>query len=233
MHLVASPMIADRYIPHVYSKMDKKKSFLISLPGSTLHAIIVSFTTCYMLLTGAMGTNLVYFKSQLGFTVLQLSLGYFVADFVFCCMDSNLRWDKASMIHHMAVIIGVWLVLYFQGRFMFFVIFPYISELSTPVVNTFWVLVIINRKGSTLFLVTSIAMVVVLFLCRILPIWWFWMNLIAVLMDPASTIVLWYVRVWTVFTYVAFDVLNNLWFWKMLKGAVKSLQKRSIVNIDS
>ena len=59
------------------------------------------------------------------------------------------------------------------------------------------------------------------------------MNLIAVLMDPASTIVLWYVRVWTVFTYVAFDVLNILWFWKMLKGAVKSLQKRSIVNITS
>ena len=148
-------------------------------------------------------------------------------------MDSNLRCEKASMIHQVAVIIGVWLVLYFQGRFMFFVIVRYISELSTPVVNTFWVLVILNRKGSTLFLVTSIAMVVVFFLCRILPIWWFWMNLIAVLMDPASTIVLWYVRVWTVFTYIAFDVLNILWFWKMLKGAVKSLQKRSIVNIDS
>ena len=59
------------------------------------------------------------------------------------------------------------------------------------------------------------------------------MNLIAVLMDPASTIVLWYVRVWTVVTYVAFDVLNILWFWKMLKGVVKSLRKRSIVNIDS
>ena len=113
-------MIAERYIPDVYSKLDKKKGFLISLPGSTLHAVIISFTTCYMLLTGAMGTNLVYSKSQLGFTVLQLSLGYFVADFVFCCMDSNLRWEKASMIHHMAVIIGVWLVLYFQGRFMFF-----------------------------------------------------------------------------------------------------------------
>ena len=76
-------------------------------------------------------------------------------------------------------------------------------------------------------------MVVVFFLYRILPIWWFWMNLIAVLMAPASTIVLWYVRVWTVCTYVAFDVLNILWFGKMLKGAVKSLQKRSIVNIDS
>ena len=117
-----------------------------------------------MLLTGAMGTNLVYSKSQLGFTVLQLSLGYFVADFVFCCMDSNLRWDKASMIHHMTVIIGVWLVLYFQGKFMFFfVIFHYISELSTTVVNTFWILVILNRKESTLFLVTSITMVVVFF----------------------------------------------------------------------
>ena len=87
-----------------------------------------------------MGTNLVYSKSQLGFTVLQLSLGYFVADFVFCCMDSNLRWDKASMIHHIAVIIGVWLTLYFQGKFMFFVFARFISELSTPVVNTFWVL---------------------------------------------------------------------------------------------
>ena len=41
--------------------------------------------------------------------------------------------------------------------------FRYISELSTPVVNTFWVLVILNRKGSTLFLMTSITMVVVFF----------------------------------------------------------------------
>ena len=133
-HLVASPMIAERYILDVYSKLDKK-GFLISLPGSTVHAVIISFTTCYMLLTGAMGTNLVYSKSQLGFTVLQLSLRYFVADFVFCCMDSNLRWEKASMVHHMAVIIGVWPVLYFQGKFMFFVIFRYISKLSMPVVN--------------------------------------------------------------------------------------------------
>ena len=68
------------------------------------------------------------------------------------------------MIHHMAVIIyRVWLVLYFQGKFMFFVIVRYISELSTPVVNTLWVLVILNRKGLTLFLVTSITMVVVFF----------------------------------------------------------------------
>ena len=198
-HFVASSMIAERYIPDVYSKLDKKEGFLILFLAQLFMLSLLASQHVIILLTGDMGTNLVYSKSQLGFTVLQLSLRYFVSDFVFCCMDSNLRWEKASMIHHMAVIIGMWLTLYFQGRSMFFCGVCYISKLSTPVVNTFWVLLILNQKGS---LIASITMVVVFFLCRIL----------AVLMDPASTIVLWYVRVWTVFTYAAFDALNILWF---------------------
>lgn len=229
LHLVVSPIIAERYISDVYSNLGKKRGFFISLPGSTLHAIIVSFTTLYMLLTGALGTNLVYSKSKLGFTMLQVSLGYFVADFVFCCMDKHLRKDKASMAHHLTGIIGVFLTLYFQGRFMYFVIVRFISELSTPAVNLFWCLILLNRKETTLFWVTSISMVVIFFLCRVLPIYWFWKYLIMTLLDPASTLVLWYVRVWTVFIYVTFDVLNILWFWKMLKGAVKTFFLRHSV----
>ena len=135
------------------------------------------------------------------------------------------------MVHHMAVIIGVWLVLHFQGRFMFFCDFSlHFRTLHTSCKH------ILGPGYPQSKRVDSVSRDLDsngcgIFLCRILPIWWFWMNLIAVLMDPASTIVLWYVRVWTVFTYIAFDMLNILWFGKCC--AVKSLQKISIVNIDS
>ena len=62
---------------------------------STLHAVLVSLTTLYILATGCMGENRVFSKCWLGFGVMQLSLGYFVADFLNCLLYSELRKDKS------------------------------------------------------------------------------------------------------------------------------------------
>ena len=45
-----------------------------------------------------MGENRVFSKCWLGFGVMQLSLGYFVADFLNCLLDSELRKDKLIFI---------------------------------------------------------------------------------------------------------------------------------------
>ena len=42
-----------------------------------------------------MGENRVFSKCWLGFGVMQLSLSYFVTDFLNCLVDSELRKDKS------------------------------------------------------------------------------------------------------------------------------------------
>ena len=102
-----SPVIGRKYIPEKYAKLDKKKGFYNTLLSSTIHALIVSSGTGYLLITGGLGNNPVYSKSPFGFAVMQISLGYFLADFIVCLLDKNLRQDFGSLAHHVAGIIGI------------------------------------------------------------------------------------------------------------------------------
>ena len=56
----------NNYIPEKYAKLDKKKSFYNTLLSSTIHALIVSSGTGYLLITGGLGNNPVYSKSPFG-----------------------------------------------------------------------------------------------------------------------------------------------------------------------
>ena len=198
--------------------------------SSTIHAVVVSSITAYLLVTGGMGNNPVFSKSPIGFAVMQISLGYFASDFIVCLIDKDLRKDKGSLAHHVAGIVGISLGLYHQGKFMYFIVFRLISELSTPFVNLFWILTILNRRDSYLFVFTSLGMLVTFFSCRLAPLYWLWHLLLVTLLDPASAIVAGPLRLWTLFNYITFDILNIYWFWKMVKGAAKklsSLRKKS------
>ena len=179
----------------------------------------------YLLITGGLGNNPVYSKSQFGFAVMQISLGYFLADFIVCLLDKNLRQDFGSLAHHVAGIIGIALGLFYQGGFMFFILFCLLSELSTPLVNLFWILTMLDRRDSPLFAVTSWGMLITFFLCRLEPEYWIWNILLTALFHPASVIIPLPVYVWVFVNYIAFDILNIFWFWKMLKGAAKQIRK--------
>ena len=219
-----SPAIAQKFIPNEYSKLGKKKSYFLTLPSSTVHAVFVTITTYYLIITGGM-SNMFVSESKLGFFQLQCSLGYFLADFIFCCFDKDLRQDKASLAHHITAMLGAFFALYMQGVLMFVVVVRFISELSTPFLNLFWLLMMLDKKESRLFLITSVAMVITFFLCRVAPMYWLWKVLLTTLLDPRSAIAPLSLRVWSFFTYLIFDVLNIIWFWKMLKGSVKLFMK--------
>ena len=108
---------------------------------------------------------------------------------------------------------------------MYFAVFLFIFEFSTPVVNVFWVLMILDRRGTREFAITSFVMVIVFFSCRLAPLYFIWKKLIFVLLDPESEVVPLYFKVWTVLVFASFNVLNVTWFWKMLKGGVKEVMK--------
>ena len=114
-----SPVIGRKYIPEKYAKLDKKKGFYNTLLSSTIHALIVSSGTGNLLITGGLGNNPVYSKSPLGFAVMQISLDYFLADFIVCLLDKNLRKDFGSLAHHVAGIIGIALGLFYISGLCF------------------------------------------------------------------------------------------------------------------
>ena len=223
--LIISRKLAQKFIPEEYSKLGKKRSFCLTLLGSTVHALVVCILTSYLLVTGDLSRNLVFSKSPLGFAIAQISLGYFTGDFIFCLLDEYLRHDIPNLAHHIAGMGSTFWGLYHQGLFMYCGLFLLLFEFSTPFVNLFWVLMIVDRKSTREFGITSIAMVTVFFSCRLAPLYWMWNNLVLTLMDPGSEKAPLYCKVWLVGTFTALTVLNLMWFWKMVKGGLKEISR--------
>ena len=220
---VISPLLSRYYIAEKYSNLGNKKRLFDTTLSSTTHAVIATSLSLYLILFDGLGTTPLFSKSQLGFVTMQLSLGHFISDLIICLLDKELRQDKGSLAHHVAGITGIVLGLYNQGKLMFYIVFRLTSEFSTPLVNLFWILTMLKRRDSKLFIFSSLGMLVCFFACRIAPIIWLWRKLIVTLLDPSSVLVPLPLRIWIVFNYLVFDVLNTYWFGKMVKGAWKKL----------
>ena len=223
--VVFSPLLWPLITPK-YHTINERKSYFNTMLSSTIHAVTVSSLTSYILSSGSLGTNRSFSKSPLGFATMQISLGYFVADLIICLMDPFLRRDMGSMTHHVAGIVAISLGLFYQGKFMFFIIYRLISELSTPFVNLWSTFRTLDEKNTIWYAFSSIGMVTTFCVCRIMPMPWHWYVLWFTIIDPASFIVPLHFRVLTVINFLAFDVLNVYWFSKMVRGAVKLFRKR-------
>ncbi|KAL5457005.1 hypothetical protein EMCRGX_G034237 [Ephydatia muelleri] len=189
--------------------------FIFLLHPSTIHAVLAVTFSSYSLAFGLLGTYRVFSKSSLGFVTLQVSLGYFVADLVIILLDPKLRSDKASLMHHIAGIVGLVLSLHFQGKLMYYLIFRLISELSTPFVNMRWVLYEFRITNGILYRAAAYGMMATFFFTRIITMPWFWYDFYYCFMHPGIVIVPDFFKVWAVCNFSAFDVLNLYWFYKM------------------
>ena len=220
-----SPWLGRTLIPDSYSKLKQNRGIINSLLPSTIHAVFVSLMTLYILATGSMGENRIFSKSRLGFVVMQSCLGYFTADFLCCLIDTEMRKDKAMLFHHAVSIIGIFIGLYTQGKFMFFVVYRFVTESSTPFVNLFWLMRELKKQKSAFFVFNSVLMVILFFICRVAPIPWHWWVFYWTVKNPDVILLSRTIRMWTFLTYLMYDVLNIIWFWKMFKGGVKYFVK--------
>ena len=165
--LVLSPQIR-LYLVKVCGELPKHSTrHFDTLLASTVHAIVAVVLASYSLAFGLLGTYRVFSKSPLGFMTLQMSLGYFVADFLIILVDPKLRSDKGSVAHHITGIVGIITCLYLQGKLMFFIISRLISEASTPFVNMRWVLHELHIADGSLFKTAAYGMLVTFFATRI------------------------------------------------------------------
>ena len=185
---------------------------------STVHAIVSTVLALYLLVSGEMNSNRVFSKSPLGFITIQISLGFFAGDFIVNLLDPKLRTDWGGVIHHAAAIGGLIFCLFYQGIFMFFVIYRLITECSQPFVNLSYVLYKLDKHDGILYNCASIIMFVLFVLCRIVVIPWHWYVVRTVVVTKeASLLVPLIFRVGLVCNYFVFDILNVLWCYSIMR----------------
>ena len=190
--------------------------------SSTVHALISSLLCVYIMWYGLMGTNRIFSDLPLGFTTMQISLGYFVGDFIVCLLDPKLRRDKGSMMHHVAGIVGISLSLFHQGKAMFFVVYRLIAECSTPFVNLRSILSDLGEKDKPLYIFTGVNMLITFIVCRIIVIPWHWYEILKTVMaEECALLIPLVLRVWLGFNYLVFDILNVYWCYRIIIGAFK------------
>ena len=220
----ATPVIVPKY-----KDLDKhKKAYLDTLFGSTIHAVILAVVTTYLLLFDKFGEEYIFSQSAVGRALLRFSLGYFCADAILIMLDSKMRGDTLSVIHHALGVFGIWLGVYYDGSAMYWVVYRFISESSTPFVNALhWMNAIGYPKRSPVFIANSLLLVAVFYSCRILLIPYHWYGLYYfVYLDPSVTII-WpiIIQYWVVITFILFDALNVIWAYKLTKGGCRVVKQ--------
>lgn len=216
---VVSPLLSSKFVSSY--KSVERKEYWNTLPGSTLHAFVV-IVLALVVIGGGFIDSYVVSKSALGFFTLQVSLGYFVGDFVVVLANSQLRKDIGTIAHHISSMLGIFLSLYYEGHMMFFPVFRLIAELSTPFVNLRWWLQETNTpKSSKWFILAAVGMTVTFFLTRILPIPWQWYITIGTVTDEASYVVPLKFRIFLCVSMLVFDLLNLYWMYKIGRGILK------------
>ena len=198
---------------------------------STTHAIVSTVLALYLLISGEMNSNRVFSKSPLGFVSVQMSLGFYIGDFIVNLLDPKLRTDWGGVIHHAAAIGGLIFCLFYQGLFMFFVIYRLITECSQPFVNLCYVLHELDDNDGILYTCASIVMLAVFILCRIIIIPWHWYVTVTTLATEESALLVPLIfRVGLVGVYLVFDILNVLWCDTIMRDTSKLFksQRKSI-----
>lgn len=223
---VASPLLASILVPKInMQKLEVKTTYFHSFLGSAVHSIAAIVFASYILATGVLSSDKIFATSPASFAALHLTVGYAVGDMVICLRDPYLRRSHSTMLHHLAMIAGIGMCLYYQ-LFTFFVVYRFLSELSTPFVNLRSVIYEVGDKKGRWYFISSIGMMVTFFLCRILVIPWHTYHLfMAVLSANAATVPL-VLKVYMIVNFTAFDTLNIFWFNKIVKGGYKFFWSR-------
>lgn len=228
--LVISPLISPHLFHHYIDLPTDKKDYWNSLLASTVHAVVVCSLIGVAIVIGSVDTTdyLVYSKSLLGFTTMQLSLGYFVGDFMLCLLKESLRKELTFIIHHTTSIFAVFLGLAYEGRWMILIMVRLFTELSTPFFNLMWALTSMNiPKSSPCFVFAGVNMMVTFVLTRVLAIPFMWYVLYVIMQQEENelTTVPLSIQSVVVIMTACLDVLNIVWSCKIVSQFIESLKE--------
>ena len=224
---ILSPVLSKKFFQQYNSFTEDKKIYWNTLPGSTIHSIVLCTVVVTTFLYGSiLSDDVVQSKSKLGFLALQISAGYFVGDFIAILSHKYLRSDTKIVLHHITSFTAVFLGLAFQGRWLILILLHLFSELSTPFVNLRWVLSETKTpKNSWIFIFDAFGVTITFFISRIfaLPVLVYTMYLCMIReLDPSLDYhVPFSIKAFAVVLTFILHCLNLFWAYKIARGCIK------------
>jgi hypothetical protein len=185
---------------------------------STIHSVIVCSLTVLMLrsypevtTTERQGPGPKAYQMIMAF-----STGYFLSDVYVLIRYDYLFGKKVDLIHHIVSVVATFYVAV-TGHIPFWGSLQILHEFSTPVVNLRWFLLTCGiGKDRRRYTMVCFLMLLAFFLCRILPIPYFWYSLVPVCyMDSTAACNIPFIKMFGVF-FLGMDLLNIYWFRLMI-----------------
>ena len=224
---VLSPILASALIPEdKLKKLGPKKALFHTYLGSLVHAVeAVIFAGYIIFVSGELGKDRIFSVTPSSLTAMHITLGFSLADLLICLLDPHLRNTYSFIIHHSCMVAGIFMGLYHQ-LYIYYIVYRLLGEFSTPFVDLRAVIYEVGDKNGKWYLFACTGMTFSFFLCRIIVIPWHDYLLFSDIFSTRASIVPWYLNLYMIVNYTAFDALNLFWFYKIAKAWFKFLIKR-------
>lgn len=196
-----------------------------SMTSSSIHAIVATICAAYIVfLDPKAGPNVPESNSNVIKWTQSMSLGYFFADYIVLIHTRELGGTGPIIFHHSAAI-SAYLVSMHYNKLGWYSAFRLMSELSTPFVNFRWQLYALGLKNTKRYKINGLLMTGSFFLCRIASFPFYWYYVYQSLGTEAFSDIPPVLTFFWLLVPAMLDVLNCFWFYKMMKGLIKALQK--------
>mmetsp|Transcript_2001 Transcript_2001/g.3260 ORF Transcript_2001/g.3260 Transcript_2001/m.3260 type:complete len:253 (+) Transcript_2001:232-990(+) len=216
---LVSPLVFD-----TYNRLESgQKGFWCSSMVSSFHAVLVTVLSSKALISEPKLMTGDFFEyTPISLLSMEIFFGYITSDLLLS-LYFNKRWNGwvENLVHHVCII-GTWTVLHQSRSGQFLAMVAHICELTTPFVNQRWFLYEANLKNGKVYFYNGLAMVFLWFATRIL----FYTGCGFTLQQqfgelktlgsvPAGVVV---------FCYTSGLFLQYFWFYKIVRGAIKSVR---------
>ncbi|KAH7427156.1 hypothetical protein KP509_10G032100 [Ceratopteris richardii] len=195
---------------------------------STFHAIIVSAVAWYLIFYSGFfqhedsKSSVVFRSSIFSQMILGVSIGYFLSDLAMIIWFYPALGGIEYVLHHFLSMTSLALSIY-SGQAHLYLYLVLFSEITTPFVNLRWYLSLSGMKNSRLYLYNGLMLFFSWLFARVLLFVYLF-----------SHIYLHYEQVKEIFPagfyYLfiappALALMNVLWFYKILKGLIRTIHK--------
>lgn len=224
--LFITPLVSQRGLAFYRESFSRKqKIYFDTLPGAIVHSTLVCVLIGIAIGSGSVSIteNLAESKSSIGFTVMQIGAGFFVADMIICLSQESLREFNMTM-HHVASLSSLLLGLVFEGRWMVLILAKFTTELSTPFVHLRWILGETKApKNSLLAIFIAFSMTLTFLLTRLLALPGMWLIMYWIQVEEAEmpNYIPFVIKASVVLLMGTLDILNIYWAYKVIRGFLK------------
>ncbi|KAF3547500.1 hypothetical protein DY000_02009588 [Brassica cretica] len=214
-----------------YSALTKVKRTEWNNRGiSTLHAIFISLMALYFVFFSDLFSDqrslqglIVFRSSSISSFGLGVSVGYFLADLGMIIWLYPTLGGSEYIFHHCLSGVAVAYSL-FSGEAQLYTYMVLLSEVTTPEINLRWYLDISCLKRSKAYLINGVAIFLAWLTARILLFVYMFYHIYVHYDQVAMMHPFGYLLVFVV--PVALSVMNLMWFGKIVKGLMKTLEKK-------